>query len=68
MTTIQSTANGNTALHAAVAKDKVSTGLFLRERGADIYQKNRQGNTPLDVGLEFGSFTAERQLRYGPIC
>lgn len=55
--------NGNTCLHAATAKDRVSVALLLCENGADIYQKNKHGDTPLDVALEFGSFTCERKLR-----
>lgn len=64
VTIAQTTLSGNTALHAAVAKDRVSTAMFLCEKGADIYQKNKKGSTPLDIGLEFGSFTSERKLRY----
>ena len=57
------TPNGNTCLHAATARDQVSTSMLLCEHGADIYKKNLHGDTPLDVALECSSFTCERKLR-----
>jgi len=58
-----STTNGNTLLHAAAVKGHIDTADLLCQHGADIYQTNSRGSNPLDVALEFGSFTCERHLR-----
>ncbi|XP_067933349.1 trichohyalin-like [Watersipora subatra] len=57
------TCSGNSCLHAAAANDQLKVALELCKHGADIYAKNRNGSTPLDIALEFGSFTCERELR-----
>jgi ankyrin repeat protein len=44
------TTTGDTALHAAVSgRGSPLIIRFLAERGADLYAKNKQGRTPLDI-------------------
>ena len=45
----ESTANGETPLHAAAARDGAAIIRFLVERGARLDAKDKSGRTPLDV-------------------
>lgn len=53
------TFDGNTPAHQAARRDDVDCLKVLAEAGADLSRKNKEGETPRDLALQFGKFDAE---------
>jgi len=43
------TSTGNTTLHLAAKGNRINVALLLITKGADIYKKNNDGKTPIDI-------------------
>ena len=58
------TAFGRTALHAAVAEDRIEIVHALIARGADVRATDAFRRTPLDVAIARNAYACERILRH----